>query len=501
MSPALSEGPCRQQLPAGSMAPGSCPYSTLRPRYAPDPPPVFPRTHPPTLPPTGDPPAGPRTLCNACGVKRTRKLRAEQEGAKRRKLSASPVPPKAFRLAAASYPGALGGGVRRTALAVCGSGACVFLGQCGWLVSAHVRWGTSLAASPFCFLRSLPHAASPHTFSHSHAHPGWAGPHPPPPQPPNPYPPQPPPPYPTHTRPAPHLLRAAEPARAASYASSLEFNYDALFHHYHHPQQAAAAHLLPLPLAGGRARPARRAAEEAAARTARFAATGEWAAAGSAEASPSASGSGDSLPSSDCPEEVSWAPTPGAAGLAPTLWAPPAPPLDLDSSAAVDLITLGLQQQQQRRQRDEEHVRQQQQRRCVSRAAPMPPPPALATSPAVSVGQSAAEAEQVGGGTGDPGCGCCLPASVWCFLYPYISWCVLCPRAPVMVPHLACPLLHPPLTLLAPLAPPPPVLCRPTTTSCCAWQPSGRMETLCPPPTPWPPSTSPPSPSCSPPTR
>jgi hypothetical protein len=38
-------------------------------------------------------PCGPKTLCNACGVKRTRKLRAEAEGAKRRKLSASPAPP------------------------------------------------------------------------------------------------------------------------------------------------------------------------------------------------------------------------------------------------------------------------------------------------------------------------------------------------------------------------------------------------------------------------
>lgn len=40
---------------------------------------------------------GPKTLCNACGVKRTRKLRAEQEGAKRRKLSASPAPPASLR--------------------------------------------------------------------------------------------------------------------------------------------------------------------------------------------------------------------------------------------------------------------------------------------------------------------------------------------------------------------------------------------------------------------
>jgi len=37
-------------------------------------------------------PFGPKTLCNACGVKRTRKLRAEQEGTKRRKVLSSPAP-------------------------------------------------------------------------------------------------------------------------------------------------------------------------------------------------------------------------------------------------------------------------------------------------------------------------------------------------------------------------------------------------------------------------
>lgn len=36
-------------------------------------------------------PFGPKTLCNACGVKRTRKLRAEQDGGKRRKVSVSPA--------------------------------------------------------------------------------------------------------------------------------------------------------------------------------------------------------------------------------------------------------------------------------------------------------------------------------------------------------------------------------------------------------------------------
>ena len=61
---------------------------------------------PPLLPLHFIPHAGPKTLCNACGVKRTRKLRAEQEGAKRRKLgSASPAPLPHLKLAsAASYP-------------------------------------------------------------------------------------------------------------------------------------------------------------------------------------------------------------------------------------------------------------------------------------------------------------------------------------------------------------------------------------------------------------
>ena len=36
-------------------------------------------------------PFGPKTLCNACGVKRTRKLRAEADGTKRRKVTSSPA--------------------------------------------------------------------------------------------------------------------------------------------------------------------------------------------------------------------------------------------------------------------------------------------------------------------------------------------------------------------------------------------------------------------------
>lgn len=55
------------------------------------------------------PPAGAKTLCNACGVKRTRKLRAEQEGAKRRKLStapqASPAKHHAAYAGSGKYPG------------------------------------------------------------------------------------------------------------------------------------------------------------------------------------------------------------------------------------------------------------------------------------------------------------------------------------------------------------------------------------------------------------
>lgn len=51
-------------------------------------------------------PFGPKTLCNACGVKRTRKLRAEQEGGKRRRLapvstSTKVSPVKVSRAAAA----------------------------------------------------------------------------------------------------------------------------------------------------------------------------------------------------------------------------------------------------------------------------------------------------------------------------------------------------------------------------------------------------------------
>eukprot|EP00887_Chlorella_sp_A99_P000752 scaffold5.g752.t1 len=228
-------------------------------------------------------PLGAKSLCNACGVKRTRKLRAEQEGGKRRKLSASPT-------------------------------------------------------------KTARHAA---TSSY------------------------------------------AEPSRLDSVDC-----YDAFYPPY------APAYAAQPPARG--ARPTRRAAEEAQLRTAHYASTGEWAAAaqrgaggglppwaaavaaaaaGGGDDTPTASGSGDSLPGSDCPEEVSWAPA-GAVSPFPG----PAPPLDLDSCAAVNLLTMGL-----RRQRGGAA--------CARRRAPaprvsLPPAPALAASPVASVGQSAAAAEQ-----------------------------------------------------------------------------------------------------------
>ncbi|PRW58971.1 GATA transcription factor 16 [Chlorella sorokiniana] len=136
-------------------------------------------------------PCGPKTLCNACGVKRTRKLRAEAEGAKRRKLSASPAPPphKGYGKYARQHYGADA------------------MDSYGSLEPDNEAWGP--------------------------------------------------------------------------------------------------------PSAPGR-RPQRRAAEEAAFRTARYARTGEWAEGDAADAAlraatPSSS-SGYSLPSSSCPEEVSWPP-------------------------------------------------------------------------------------------------------------------------------------------------------------------------------------------------
>ncbi|KAL4425566.1 hypothetical protein ABPG75_009582 [Micractinium tetrahymenae] len=178
-------------------------------------------------------PYGAKTLCNACGVKRTRKLRAEQEGAKRRKLSAAPLPPPAAKHHAAysgsgKYPG-------RAAAAA----AAAVIESYGCLEPELEAWG-------------LPSALAP----------------------------------------AP---------------------------------------------AGTRARLPRRAAEEAAFRTARYARTGEWAGEGGEggelddaplrAATPSSS-DGYSLPSSSCPEEVSWPPAAGGA----------------DCHAAVNLMTMSAKQ-------------------------------------------------------------------------------------------------------------------------------------------------------------
>ncbi|PSC76646.1 GATA transcription factor 16 [Micractinium conductrix] len=166
-------------------------------------------------------PFGPKTLCNACGVKRTRKLRAEQEGAKRRKLSASPVPP-------------------------------------------HKHLSTKSRAA--------------------------------------------------HDR-----------AAAMDSHGSLEFDFEAWG--------------IPAAPPAGNRRPQRRAAEEAAVRTARYARTGEWAGEGGdagmdeeelRAATPSSS-SDCSLPSSNCPEEVSWPPAAGPAG---------------DCYAAINLMTMSARQQQ-----------------------------------------------------------------------------------------------------------------------------------------------------------
>ncbi|KAL4438053.1 hypothetical protein ABPG77_004274 [Micractinium sp. CCAP 211/92] len=179
-------------------------------------------------------PYGAKTLCNACGVKRTRKLRAEQEGAKRRKLSAAPLPqPPAKHHAAyagsGKYPG-------RAAAAA----AAAVIESYGSLDMDLEAWG-----------------------------------------------------LPSGTMPAP---------------------------------------------SGTRARPPRRAAEEAAFRTARYARTGEWAGEGGDAASlddaplraatPSSSSDGYSLPSSSCPEEISWPPAAGGA----------------DCHAAVNLMTMSAKQ-------------------------------------------------------------------------------------------------------------------------------------------------------------
>lgn len=185
-------------------------------------------------------PFGPKTLCNACGVKRTRKLRAEQEGAKRRKTSASPSP------------------------------------------------------------APLKHAAYP------------------------------------KLPPKPPVAYSPEPLDS----------YDSVeYEQYEHYTFAA---MVPSSAGGGARRPTRRAAEEAAVKTAHYARTGEWAGEGEApehaylypagqplDETPTSS-SDYSQPSSDCPEEVSWAPAEPAAHAVSGM--------DLDCHAAVNLMTMSVRQ-------------------------------------------------------------------------------------------------------------------------------------------------------------
>ena len=171
-------------------------------------------------------PFGPKTLCNACGVKRTRKLRAEADGTKRRKVTASP------------------------------------------------------AGKPYIKPRAVP-------------------------------------------------------------AVSQQDQYDS-YGDYDEPTQREPLYYNPIP--SSLRRPTRKAAEEAAVKTARYARTGEWAgAAGMAplfappmmDASPASSDI--SLPSSDCPEEVSWTPLAAEAAARSGL-----PDMPVDCYAAVNLMTMSL---------------------------------------------------------------------------------------------------------------------------------------------------------------
>lgn len=183
-------------------------------------------------------PFGPKTLCNACGVKRTRKLRAEQDGTKRRKISSSPSKPTYAKTKQPTY-------------------------------------SPQEIQDVYDYDDSYPEAA------------------------------------------------------------------------YYNPPSSAGA--------GGIRRPTRRAAEEAAVKTARYARTGEWSshpdAATNADlfapyppayhamktpASPSAS-SDFSLPSSDCPEEVSWTPLAAEAAARNGFSNMP-----MDCYAAVNLMTMSV---------------------------------------------------------------------------------------------------------------------------------------------------------------
>lgn len=168
-------------------------------------------------------PFGPKTLCNACGVKRTRKLRAEADGTKRRKVTASP------------------------------------------------------AGKPYIKARAAP-------------------------------------------------------------AVSQQDQYDS-YGDYDEPAHREPVYFNPTP--SSLRRPTRRAAEEAAVKTARYARTGEWAGAAAPLFAPpmaaSPASSDASLPSSDCPEEVSWTPLAAEAAARSGL-----PDMPLDCYAAVNLMTMSL---------------------------------------------------------------------------------------------------------------------------------------------------------------
>lgn len=123
--------------------------------------------------------------------------------------------------------------------------------------------------------------------------------------------------------------------------------------HYDEEGYPEAAYYQP-PAPSASRRPQRRAAEEAAVKTARYARTGEWAGmipgahvesadmfgynAAPHHTAPEAAESSDiSLPSSDCPEEVSWTPVAAEAAARNGLSAMP-----LDCYAAVNLMTMSV---------------------------------------------------------------------------------------------------------------------------------------------------------------
>lgn len=217
-------------------------------------------------------PFGPKTLCNACGVKRTRKLRAEQDGNKRRRLTASPA--KQYTTKAAPKP-----------------------------VYSH---GKLLFFSLFCYFY---HRVDAYTNRRLRCLP-------------------------------PNLIK-----NLLSYHIEIITNdADALDGYdsqgYEEDGYADAAYYHPSPIK----RPQRRAAEEAAVKTARYARTGEWAKQDAMShqlapvATPSSS-SDYSLPESDCPEEVSFTPLAAEAAARSGL-----PGFPSDCYAAVNLMTMSFRQ-------------------------------------------------------------------------------------------------------------------------------------------------------------